>query len=1093
MRKAEEAKQEERRAMQLQEEQLRAQEEEVRRQEQERQRQEIERLQIIEKKRIEDQRKAEEERQRQQIIEKKRMDDQRKAEEERRRQLELKRKEEEIKRQELLRYEELKREEEFKRQEEMRLEQEMRKQYEFQQQKLKMEQEQKLIEQQKEMEASKQNASVRDHIPKIPKNRTFEASQERSEAAKHEDHLLAIKTGQVKEKRNFWMRSSSVDRLNPVSSLSPAPRRRRIDWNVNKQKENEDPESRPGSSLGQANTGSVRNLTSGFLAKSKSSAAIVQDEVMERGRSKQRLIIQNGWTKEKYDQEMKQEFFKSQEVKTNKVNDTVQTWGKKESGTTSGRSTPAPSRNIGDTFTENRVAKTVTENKSANSWRTKTPEPTLKIVNISVEKSAGSNQNIHISENAQKQMASYMSSSSSQKEETLTVNTNTMSSQSSHMSHMSSSSKQSGEHQVNYVKHDTFNAPPPAPERNQSYGGKCENTCNAPSVTDSTQTDTISEAATEMVEQQSATKCPPSPNIEQSVTEICPANASHQTVSSQSHISNVLQNSTSTQSINSVLSTCSSHALPLPVKAGWYDDSEAASEASVSTVPTSNTSMTIPDTPGVLSPTKTGKTPVPVVANWFENFESKFNNKSRTSRNELSEKNKEGKGTIQSAASDLDDILDELIEADIELGNKPEEKSKEESSQKIFMTDDADNISVRSDVTVIEYRTPEELNNISPKNVPQSPKEIRKKFQAASSFEKNFSKSSEIELSQEFKEGVKGKVRESRDNFLRQVSQNSKHVENKSTTNELQQIKLHRTASQGHIDSRDNDKIGEHSGKQEKLLELEAVKRSRSRSRAAEETEDVVHNSYSQEKRERELELLQLANRNTNMAWQPENEKDLQLRDDRNRELAELANRSLECVDIPEDKALLIKEERRRELESLSDQKNDYSWDTMMQDKNAEQMTDLEISQQIWNERAEELKQIANIRPKSPWRPGSQQSVARDQEAGDIKAKVRSTAAAWREREKSASRDRDSPALARESQHTPTRRIGNLFNRDPDYWNLNDTPTLPDSADFPEPPTDEFVAASPIPTAPLRQSSKGKIEEYTSARDSQWNAAWRRC
>ena len=153
-----------------------------------------------------------------------------------------------------------------------------------------------------------------------------------------------------------------------------------------------------------------------------------------------------------------------------------------------------------------------------------------------------------------------------------------------------------------YVKHDTFNAPPPAPERNQSYGGKCENTCNAPSVTDSTQTDTISEAATEMVEQQSATKCPPSPNIEQSVTEICPANASHQTVSSQSHISNVLQNSTSTQSINSVLSTCSSHALPLPVKAGWYDDSEAASEASVSTVPTSNISMTIPDTPGVLSP-----------------------------------------------------------------------------------------------------------------------------------------------------------------------------------------------------------------------------------------------------------------------------------------------------------------------------------------------------------------------------------------------------------------------------------------------------------------------------------------------------------
>merc|ERR1719239_2100214 len=114
----------------------------------------------------------------------------------------------------------------------MRLEQEMRKQYELQRQKLKMEQEreQKLIQQQKEM-ASQQNASVRDHIPKIPKNRTFEASQERSELSKQEDHLLAIKTGQDKEKRHFWMRSSSVDRLNPVASVSPAPRRRRIDWN----------------------------------------------------------------------------------------------------------------------------------------------------------------------------------------------------------------------------------------------------------------------------------------------------------------------------------------------------------------------------------------------------------------------------------------------------------------------------------------------------------------------------------------------------------------------------------------------------------------------------------------------------------------------------------------------------------------------------------------------------------------------------------------------------------------------------------------------------------------------------------------------
>lgn len=519
--------------------------------------------------------------------------------------------------------------------------------------------------------------------------------------------------------------------------------------------------------------------------------------------------------------------------------------------------------------------------------------------------------------------------------------------------------------------------------------------------------------------------------------------------------------------------------------------------------PTSTVSMTIPPDSGVLSPTKTGKTPVPVVANWFENLESKFSNKTKPSRNDVvlsaSDINDERKSTIQSATSDLDDILDELIEADLELGaNKPELQGKgESSSKKTFLTDDADNISLRSDVTVIENQTqPADepaVVSLSLQDVPQSPKEIRKKFQATSSFEKSFSKSSDIELSKEFKEGVKGKVRESRDNFLRQVTQNSKHVENKSNTNELQQIKLHRTASQGNVDSADNDKFAENSAKQAKLLELEAVKRSRSRSRAADE-EDLVHNSYSQEKRERELELLQLANRNANMTWQPENEKELQIREDREKELAELAHRSLECTvdDMPEDKTFLIKEERRRELESISDQRNDYSWETMMQEEQQEsagQLSELEISQQIWNERAEELRQMANIRPKSPWRPKSRETT--DSPVN----RVRSTAAAWRDREKkSESRERvESPALL--ATPTPTRRIGNLFNRDPDYWNLNDEDTTgPTSSDFPDPPGEECsepAAASPIPAAPLRQSSKGKIEEYS--RDSQWNAAWRRC
>merc|ERR1719223_967045 len=162
-------------------------------------------------------------------------------------------------------------------------------------------------------------------------------------------------------------------------------------------------------------------------------------------------------------------------------------------------------------------------------------------------------------------------------------------------------------------------------------------------------------------------------------------------------------------------------------------------------------------------------------------------------------------------------------------------------------------------------------------------------------------------------------------------------------------------------------------------------------------------------------------------------------------------------------------------------QKKDYSWEWMMQGQNAQELSDLEISQQIWNERAEELRQIANIRPKSPWRPQSRETM--DSPVN----RVKNTAAAWREREKSSERV-ESPALL--ATPTPTRRIGNLFNRDPDYWNLNDevTTTGPTTSDFPDPPGEECsvpAASSPIPAAPLRQSSKGKIEEYS--RDSQWN------
>merc|ERR1711892_664990 len=826
LRKQEEAKQEEKRRCEIELEAQQLQEEQQRKIVEMRERQQKLLLQ-----------KQEEERKRQfEFEEKTRQEEFQRAEEQRLKQQELKKIEEEKKRQEILRFEKLKQEEELKRQEEARLEQEMRRQFEMQQQldiqrkkeqqllleqqqleiqrqqeqqQLLMQQQQLEIqhqreeqqqmeiqhqrEEQKRMDIERQrdqqllleqqkiqqeSISVRDHIPKIAKTKSFEASQDRQEV-KHEDHLSLIKTGQVNEKRNFWIRSTSADRLNQVS-LSPAPRRRRIDWNANKQKENDDPESRPGSSLGQANTGSVRNLSSGFIAKSKSSAAVMQDE-LERGRPKQKSVIANGWTKEQYDQKIKQDFLKSQEVKTNKVTDTVQTWGKRDSSQT-GRTTPAPSRNIGEGFSENRVGKTSEVDKNANSWRTKTPEPTLKLVNVSVEKAIGSTQNIHISENAHKQMASFMTSSTvQQKEEVMnTVMTNTMSSQSSVTSHsMSTTSRCSA---------DINTQPPPTPERNQGYGGKCENTIkpktepirNEPTKTHSDATiDTVVQTSTE------ASVTDMTANIEQSVKTVSSNKESVKTispppVSRQDQIqqaiqpspvpqtiqqSNVLQNSTSMQSINSVLSTCSSSALPEPVKQGWFDEMEHLST-------TSNSSYAIPD--GVLSPTGTGKTPLPVVANWFDALEAKMTKPKpeKPVRNEQVE-NKPNvvvmneKVCPDKTTSLLNEILDELVidESALELTESSGEtgtmKRKQAEHAKSFISDDVDNRSVKSDATVIEIKDSEKEESVI--FVPQSPREIRKKFQAASSFERSFTKSSDLELSKEFKEGMRGKVKEARD------------------------------------------------------------------------------------------------------------------------------------------------------------------------------------------------------------------------------------------------------------------------------------------------------------------------------------------
>ena len=505
MRREEELRQEEARRLAEERENAERQRlEAAKRQEEERRKMEEERRIAEEKMRRqeEERRRQEEERKRQEEERRRQEEERRKQEEQRLRQLELKKAEEERKREELAR---LRQEEEAKRQEEMRLEQELRRQFQMQQQqeqeelrrkelaeqeelrRRQMEQEElrrREAEQRQREEAEQRAAEARQAkqqearcvTPRLVRTKSFDkppplplpaSDQHEEQQAPGPDHLNTVRTGQVMEKRNLWaMRSASMERL---PATSPAPRRRRLDWG---KKEEEDEEvARPGSSLGQAagaGTGAVRSLSTGFLSKSKSSSALGREE--ERHRPRARLAT--GWTKEQ-EQERQEAFLRAQEVKTNKVNETVTGWGRGggAAGTNSGRTTPVPSRNIGEVHSENKLAKVAADEKSANSWRTGGPEPSVKLVNVTVEKAAGSNQNIHISENAHSQMANFMD----RKEEVSVMTktrTNTMSSVSSCKSMMSTGSSGS---------RSEIGAPP-APQRSTSHGGKAEGPATTPDV-----------------------------------------------------------------------------------------------------------------------------------------------------------------------------------------------------------------------------------------------------------------------------------------------------------------------------------------------------------------------------------------------------------------------------------------------------------------------------------------------------------------------------------------------------------------------------------------------------------------------------------
>jgi len=467
----------------------------------------------------------------------------------------------------------------------------------------------------------------------------------------------------------------------------------------------------------------------------------------------------------------------------------------------------------------------------------------------------------------------------------------------------------------------------------------------------------------------------------------------------------------------------------------------------------------------------------------------------------------------------LNDMFDELVSEQntLEILESSEKSSTVRRNKNILLTaDEPDNKSVKSDTTVIENKDTAEVNTSagSVLVVPQSPREIRKLFQQPDAFQKPIARTAEAEFGGEMGAGLRGKVRQSKDAFRRQAEADME-VKMEVVEPRLEVPPSPREARRkfqiATSDSREEEVARTQEMKQAKMQELEAVRASRAAVEHVAFLGQQVTSAGAMEMQERKQELVMLASRRHEDQDLPEcpEDRELALRQERNRELAALAGRTAETAPKEEpagrerqereersrelaavagrsteqvewsaggDREMELREERQRELQELALRKLELpvqEGETKEQElraARARELADLArrpaaspqlvaASEQL-DEVTEELRQIAEMETSRSEHRVPTPEVTED----EMRNRVRSTAASWKEREQNAERAEKETATT----PTPTRRIGSLFRRDPDYWKLSGS-----QEELP-PPAGDLLEPPPPP----RQSSRGKVDEY---------------
>jgi len=479
----------------------------------------------------------------------------------------------------------------------------------------------------------------------------------------------------------------------------------------------------------------------------------------------------------------------------------------------------------------------------------------------------------------------------------------------------------------------------------------------------------------------------------------------------------------------------------------------------------------------------------------------------------------------------LNDMFDELVSEQntleilesSERSNTVRRNNQQVQNKNLLLaSDEVDNKSVKSDTTVLESNgkeAAEETNNSSAGSVlvvPQSPREIRKLFQQPDAFQKPITRTTDTEFSGEMGAGLRGKVRQSKDAFKRQAEADME-VKTDVVEPRIEVPPSPREARKkflsGASDNREEEMARTQEMKQAKMQELEAVRASRAAMEHKAFLGQQVTSAGALETQERKQELVMLVSRrqeDQDLPSESPEDRELALRQERNRELAALAgrgaetgpkeepagrerlereersrelaavaNRSMDQVEwnVGGAREMELREERQRELEELAQRKLELpvqEGETKEQELRAARARELAdlvrrptaspqlvaASEQL-DEVTEELRMIAEMETS---RSEQQQVPTSEVSEEEMRSRVRNTAATWKEREQNAERAEKETATT----PTPTRRIGSLFKRDPDYWKLSSS-----QEDLP-PPAGDLLEPPPPP----RQSSRGKVDEY---------------